>query len=197
VPIRAVAVLAGAAVWAVAGGLVGLVAGVLVATLLDRGLRRLEPRERRLDREAASAALPFAADLVAAALLGGATVHGALGCVATAIGGALGRRLGEVAAACALDVEPAEAWQPLADVAGSAPIMRAAIRSGQSGAALAVALRRAADAARSAAEAAEEDAGRRAAVLVVLPVGLCFLPAFVLLGVVPVVVGVLAQVLPR
>jgi pilus assembly protein TadC len=197
VPIRAVSVLAGGAVWVVAGGVAGFVAGMLTAVFLDRGLRRLEPREHRLDRNSAGAALPFAADLLAAALRGGATVDGALRCVATALDGAIGRRLGEVAAAYALGVEPAEAWRSLADVAGSAPIVRAAVRSGQSGAALAVALRRAADSARSTAEVEEEAAARRAGVLVVLPVGLCFLPAFVLLGVVPVVAGVLAQVVPQ
>jgi pilus assembly protein TadC len=68
------------------------------------------------------------------------------------------------------------------------------MRSGRSGAALALALHRAADTARAAAETAGDAAGRRAGVLLVLPVGLCFLPAFVLLGVVPVAVGVLGEV---
>ena len=38
-------------------------------------------------------------------------------------------------------------------------------------------------------------AARRSGVLIVLPLGLCFLPAFVLAGLVPVVVAVLGDVL--
>jgi pilus assembly protein TadC len=40
-----------------------------------------------------------------------------------------------------------------------------------------------------------EAAARRAGVLVVLPLGLCFLPAFVFAGLVPVIVAVLGDVL--
>ena len=40
-----------------------------------------------------------------------------------------------------------------------------------------------------------EAAARRASVAAVLPLGLCFLPAFVLAGVVPLVAGLLAHVL--
>ncbi|HEX7746632.1 MAG TPA: secretion system protein, partial [Micromonosporaceae bacterium] len=43
--------------------------------------------------------------------------------------------------------------------------------------------------------AAAEAAARRAGVLVVLPLGLCFLPAFILAGLVPVIVAVLGDVL--
>ena len=40
-----------------------------------------------------------------------------------------------------------------------------------------------------------EAAARRAGVLVVLPLGLCFLPAFILAGLLPVIVAVLGGVL--
>ena len=42
---------------------------------------------------------------------------------------------------------------------------------------------------------AAEAAAQRAGVLIVLPLGLCFLPAFLLAGLVPVVVAVLGDVL--
>ena len=42
---------------------------------------------------------------------------------------------------------------------------------------------------------AAEQAARRVGVLAVAPLGLCFLPAFVLLGVVPVVVGLAGPLL--
>jgi pilus assembly protein TadC len=195
VPVRVVAVLAGAAVWAVVGGVPGLVVGVVTAVALDRVVRRLEPREVRRDRHAATAVLPFAADLLAAALTAGATVDGALRSVGRAVGGPLGDRLQRVAAAHALGAGPDDLWRPLADLPAALPVIRAAQRSHQSGAALAVALRRAADAARAAEDGSDEAAVRRTGVLIVLPVGLCFLPAFVLIGIVPVIVGVLGDVL--
>lgn len=40
-----------------------------------------------------------------------------------------------------------------------------------------------------------EASARRAGVLIVLPLGLCFLPAFILAGLVPVIVAVLGDVL--
>lgn len=195
VPVRVVAALAGVAVWAVVGGVPGAVGGVVASVAFDRVVRRLEPRDIRLDREAAAAVLPFAADLLAAALKAGATLDGALRCVGSAVGGPLGDRLHRVAAAHTLGASPEDIWRPLTDLPGALPLIRAAQRSHQSGSALALALRRAADSARAADEATDEAAARRAGVLVVLPVGLCFLPAFVLIGVVPVIVGVLGDVL--
>jgi pilus assembly protein TadC len=47
---------------------------------------------------------------------------------------------------------------------------------------------------RSAARAATETAVRRAGVWVLAPLGLCFLPAFVCLGVVPLVLGIAGEV---
>ena len=72
-----------------------------------------------------------------------------------------------------------------------APRSRALARSA-TGAAPAALLRAVADDADAAARAAAEAAARRAAVTAVLPLGLCFLPAFVLLGIVPLVAGLLA-----
>jgi pilus assembly protein TadC len=195
VPVGISAALGGVAVWAVVGGVAGAVAAVVVAGTLVHVFRRLETRELDRDRRAAAAVLPFAADLLAAALTAGATLDGAVRSVGTAVGGTLGGRLRRIAAAHSLGADPEDVWRPLADLPGALPVIRAALRSQQSGAALAVALRRAADTARAADEAADEAAARRAGVLVVLPVGLCFLPAFVLIGVVPVIVGVLGDVL--
>ncbi|HEU4425315.1 MAG TPA: type II secretion system F family protein, partial [Pilimelia sp.] len=64
-----------------------------------------------------------------------------------------------------------------------------------SGGALAGAFTRVADDLRADRAVAAEAAARRAGVLIVLPLGLCFLPAFVLAGLVPVIVAVLGDVL--
>jgi len=167
----------------------------VVAVGLDAALRRLEPRALRREREHALADLPFAADLLAAVLVAGAPVASAVGAVAAALEGPLGSRLGQVARALELGLPPDGAWAPLGDLPEAASLARSAVRTSESGAALAAALSRIAGELRSGRDARAEEAARRAAVLVVLPLGLCFLPAFVLLGVVPVVAGVLGDVL--
>jgi pilus assembly protein TadC len=71
----------------------------------------------------------------------------------------------------------------------------AVIRSAESGSALAAAFTRLADDQRARRSTDAEAAARRAGVLIVLPLGLCFLPAFVFAGIVPVIVAVLGDVL--
>jgi pilus assembly protein TadC len=90
---------------------------------------------------------------------------------------------------------PAEAWAQLAQVEGAARLVRAAVRSAEHGSALAGALGRLADDLRADRAVAIEAAARRAGVLIVLPLGLCFLPAFILAGLVPVIVAILGDVL--
>jgi Flp pilus assembly protein TadB len=197
-PIRAAALLGGVGVAVVVGGWLGVGLAVPAAVGLDLLLRRLEPatvRRRRL-REAAD--LPIAADLLAAVLRSGAPVDQAVGCVADELGGPLGERLARIGRELRLGGDPAEAWLHVTAVAGAERLALAAVRSAHSGAALAGALVRVADDLRVDRRAAAEAAAHRAGVLVVLPLGLCFLPAFILAGLVPVIVAVLGDVLsPR
>jgi pilus assembly protein TadC len=177
------------------GGWAGVIAGCLVAVVLDRFLRRLESAAARAHRLHAAADLPVAADLLAAVLRGGAPADRAAALVADALGGPLGELLARVARATLLGAPPEEAWGHLSAVAGSERLIRAAVRSSHSGAALAGALTRVADDLRADRAVAAEAAAHRAGVLIVLPLGLCFLPAFVLAGLVPVIVAVLGDVL--
>jgi pilus assembly protein TadC len=195
VPIGLVALLAGVAAAVVLGGWPGAVVGSALGVALDRGLRRLEPRSARREKAAVRAGLPFAADLLAAVLRSGAPPTRAIAQVADAVGGPLGDRLRRVARSLALGAPPAEAWSAFEAVPEAAPLVRAAVRASESGAALAGVCARLAAELRAGEDAAAEAAARRAGVLVVLPLGCCFLPAFALLGVVPVVLGVLDGVL--
>lgn len=74
-------------------------------------------------------------------------------------------------------------------------VLRLARRSGSSGAALAVGLGELAAQCRNDAADAATAAAERAGVLIAGPLGLCFLPAFVCLGIVPVVAGLAGDVL--
>jgi pilus assembly protein TadC len=186
---------AGLAVVGVIGKWWAVPVGVVVAVGADRYLRRLEPADVRAARLRAVADLPLCADLLAAALRGGAPVDRAVAAVAEALGGPLGERLARAARSLRLGADPAEAWAHLSGVTGAERIVAAAIRSTSSGGALAGALLRLADDLRADRSVSAEAAARRAGVLIVLPLGLCFLPAFVLAGLVPVVVAVLGDVL--
>jgi pilus assembly protein TadC len=154
--------------------------GAVLGGAATRWLPRPVPAEVRADRARANTDLPFAADLLAAALQAGATPEGAARLVGQAIAGPLGLRLGRVERALRLGAPAAEAWSYLGDVDGAARLLRAAERSGHSGAGFAGALHRVAEDLRADRLLAAEAAARRAGVLVVLPLGLCFLPAFVL-----------------
>jgi pilus assembly protein TadC len=179
------------------GGWPGLVAGTVVAVLVHRYLRQLEPAAARRERMRAEADLPFAADLLAAALQAGLPVEHAVALVADAVGGPVGQRLDQVARAGELGLSHERTWSALNDLTGGPRLARAVGRSADSGAALAGAFQRIADDLRSARTLTADAAGRRAAVLLILPLGLCFLPAFVFAGVLPVIVAVLGDVLHR
>jgi pilus assembly protein TadC len=184
------ALLWGLAVAVFVGGSAGLVAGVLAAMVGGLALRRLETPQARRERAVARADLPFAADLLAAALRAGAPPDRAALVVGEVLGGPVGTRLARVGRALRLGATPEAAWAHLADLPGGLRFAGAATRSADRGTALTRTLDRQAADLRVAKVAAAEAAARRVGVLVVLPVGLCFLPAFVLVGVVPVVVAI-------
>jgi Flp pilus assembly protein TadB len=169
--------------------------GVAAGFGVHRFLSGREPAALRRARQQAVEELPLCADLLAAALTAGAPVDRAASAVADALGGPLGQRLARTARSLRLGAGPPEAWAHLSDVAGADRVVAAAVRSSASGGALAGALTRLADDLRADRGVAAEAAARRAGVLIVLPLGLCFLPAFVLAGLVPVVVAVLGDVL--
>jgi pilus assembly protein TadC len=160
-----------------------------------RLVRTREPGHLREARMRAAADLPLCADLLAAALRAGTPVDRAVSAVAEALGGPLGERLERTARSLRLGAGPDEAWAHLSDVRGADRLVTAAIRSSASGGALAGALIRLTDDLRADRGVAAEAAAQRAGVLIVLPLGLCFLPAFVLAGLVPVLVALIGDVL--
>ncbi|WP_422737882.1 type II secretion system F family protein [Micromonospora sp. WMMD729] len=193
--IRIAAGLAGLAVAVVVGGWFGVLGAVPVAVLLDLLLRRIETPAVRHQRLREAADLPLAADLLAAAMRAGAPMDRSVLAVAEALDGPLATRLARVGRTLLLGGGQAEAWSALDGVPGADRMAAAAFRSANSGAALAGALTRLADDLRADRATAAEASVRRAGVLIVLPLGLCFLPAFILAGLVPVIVAVLGDVL--
>ncbi len=95
----------------------------------------------------------------------------------------------------ALGADPATAWDVVASEPATEALARMARRSARSGAALSSAMADLATQQRTEAEDRAIAAVEKAGVLIGGPLGLCFLPAFVCLGIVPVVIGLAGRVL--
>ncbi|MEV6207439.1 type II secretion system F family protein [Kitasatospora sp. NPDC051914] len=178
---------------AVMGGSAGLVAGALVGAAAYRWLPRpagAAERRAALEEERLLRQLPLAAELLAACLGSSSAPGRAAAAVAAGIDPPMRDRLGAAAAQLSLGAPPELCWERLgADSPALAPLARCLVRTSLSGAPPAAALSGLAQAQRAAAARAAHARVRRAGVLATAPLGLCFLPAFVLIGVVPVVMG--------
>ncbi|MDQ1463591.1 MAG: hypothetical protein QOC73_532, partial [Actinomycetota bacterium] len=133
--------------------------------------------------------VPAALDLLAACLAAGAIPGQALVAVGAAFEGDVGAMLTGVAALTALGAPVETAWSQGSRDPRWASVARALIRAHYSGAALTDVLEHLADDRRRAIRTTAQAAAQRAGIKAVLPLGVCFLPAFVLVGVVPVVAG--------
>ena len=147
-----------------------------------------EPRDGSTVEDVADALV-----LLSLALRGGRSPLGALDGVAERVGGEVGRDLAAVAAFHRWGVDGVEAWSAAPEIWGpAATAWVAAERAGVSPGPL---LDRAAMSVRARAAAERESALQRAAVLLVLPLGVAFLPGFVLTTVAPTVWRLLPSLL--
>jgi hypothetical protein len=187
---RLIAAGAGLSVALLIGGPVGAVLGVVGAGGAAWALRR----ERATgDRQGSLLPfLPVACDLLAVCLAAGVPPGAALAAVATAVPEPLGGQLRSVAALYRLAAEPARAWSGVPGELG--PLARIFVRAGESGSAVGPALRALGAQVRAEARSQAEAGVQRAGVWVLAPLGACFLPAFLCLGVVPLVLGIAGTV---
>lgn len=194
VPVRrflGVLVAAAAAVAATAAfGVVGLLATAAGCTALWLRTRRAVPARLPVTGE-----LPVVVGLLSAGIRAGATVPSCLSSISRAARGDLGRELDLIAQRLRLGADPATAWSDTALPEPLTAIGRDLARAADTGAPVADLLdRHAADLSR-ALRARATARIERLGVLVVAPLGVCFLPSFVLIGVVPMVAQLLTRVL--
>lgn len=148
---------------------------------------------------AGSGALAWMLDLLSVALLAGLPTHLALAAVGDALEPSdphVAAPLRAVASRVRLGATPAQAWHDVPGAEQVAPVAPALARATDGGGSVRAALSHAAQRMRSDADAAALARAEKAAVLVAGPLGLCFLPAFVCLGIVPVVIGLADGMLP-
>ncbi|MFC5286765.1 type II secretion system F family protein [Actinokineospora guangxiensis] len=128
-------------------------------------------------------------DLLAACLTAGMPIPTAIRATADHFPPHTGAILRETADLLALGAAPPEAWARAAEHPDTARFARSARRSARAGTALADVARGLAERTREQAADAGDARAQRAAVMIAAPLALCFLPAFLCLGIVPVVVG--------
>jgi pilus assembly protein TadC len=157
---------------------------------------------RRANKGMDPLAVASVLDLLAACLRAGLPMAGAARAVAPEAPEALGEALRRAADLLALGADAATVWEQVARDAKGRPgaeeiesLARMARRSARSGSSLAAAVLELAEQQRSAVEDTAAAKAERAGVLIGGPLGLCFLPAFVCLGIVPVVIGLAGRVL--
>jgi pilus assembly protein TadC len=171
------------------GGLAGCVAGPATAY----GLHRWHGRARRTIRvrPVDDRRLPLAADLMAACLAAGAGPCEAADAVGSSLGGQLGAALTQVASELRLGGDPPGCWGRFRPP----ELGRCLARAATTGVPPVEEVTRLAAAERARDRREALCRARRAGVLATAPLGLCFLPAFLLVGVAPVVMGLAEAVL--
>jgi pilus assembly protein TadC len=179
------------------GGPSGLVWLALppIALLLAVGLGWLEPLAARRRRQALVLQSPQALELLAACLAAGMPARAACAAVAAAFEGPVAEDLGRVMSATALGVSDAEAWRALQDHPQLGPAALDLARSVESGTRMVASLQHHAEVARERRRAALQVRARAVGVRSVLPLMTCFIPSFMLLGVVPTVVSAVTHAL--
>lgn len=187
---------AGIAAVFVVGGPMGFALGLALTVVGPIVLGRMEPKSKRVRRQELESLAPVVADLLASCLASGASSTAATIAVAEALPEPVAGILSSCVAQMRLGASPEQVWASLQSEPALSPIARAVLRSADSGAPLADVLVRVADDLRSQRRSRLEALAQSVGVKAVAPLAVCFLPAFMLLGIVPLVASLLGKVLP-
>lgn len=172
------------------GGFTALLMAGVGGALIVVALGRLASPDRRRNDLAMRAELPTVCTLLAVCLEAGLPLRNAVTAVADGLRGPVGDALHRLDAAVRLGTPEEEAWHELGRRHRAfEALARELGHASGSGVALAPLLRQHAREAQRTLHAAAQSRARRAGVSSVVPLMACFLPAFLLIGVVPIVAG--------
>ncbi len=185
----------GASTWGGGPGPLGWLAVPVLGLGGAVGLGWLEPTRARRRQQRLVLEAPQALELLAAGLAAGLPIRTACAAVMDVFDGPVAEDLGRVLAGTALGVSEADAWRVLAahPQFGGAAVDLA--RSVESGTMMVEGLRHHAEVARERRRAAQQVRARAVGVRSVLPLMICFIPSFMLLGVVPTVISAVTHAL--
>jgi pilus assembly protein TadC len=156
----------------------------------------IEPRSARSRRQQLIMEVPQALELMAACLGAGLPARTACAAIVRTFEGAVADDLGQVLALQQLGVPDAAAWRTLHDHPQLGLAAADLARSVESGTSMVEGLRHQAAAAREVRRSELQVRARTVGVRSVLPLMMCFIPSFLLLGIVPAVVSAVFHALP-
>lgn len=184
----------GSATVAVLGWPTGVLTAVPAALVARRLVGGLESAPARRAREEQVAAVPHAVDLMVAALSAGRPPAVAFALAAAATDGRLGERIGRVAALLAAAGDPQRVWTELSGDEVLGAVARALRRADACGVSAVGVLGHVADDLRRGRIASLRSRAAGVGPATSAPLGICFLPAFFLAGIVPTVIGLAGTV---
>lgn len=193
--------LAAVAVWLAlrsVGGLPDAVGWIAASLILVGGVVSLgwfEPTSARRRRTQLILDAPQALELLSACLAAGMPLRRATAAVVASFDGPLAEDLGAVQVLINLGVSDVEAWHTLRNHPQLGPAAVDLARSVESGTMMVQALAHHARDARTRRRASLEVAAKAVGVRSVLPLMICFLPSFMLLGIVPTVASAILNAL--
>ncbi|MET8677301.1 type II secretion system F family protein [Streptomyces sp. NPDC004647] len=189
--------VAGLTAFVLVGGVPGCVVGLAAAYGVRRWcrLRAAKSPGGEGGVDGAESGLPLAGDLLAACLAAGAGPREAADAVGSSLGGPVGDRLAQTAAELRLGAEPALAWSRLGALPGAYGLARCLERAQATGVPAVEPMTRLAAECRAEEARKATARARRAGVMATAPLGLCFLPAFLTIGVAPVLIGLATRLL--
>jgi pilus assembly protein TadC len=187
--------LAGARMDGWLGGLVWFAMAMVAATGV-LALGWVEPQATRRRRQQLIMEVPQALELMAACLGAGLPARTACAAVVRTLDGPVADDLGQVLALLELGVADVTAWRALHDHPQLGRAAGDLARSVESGTSMGEGLRHHAAAAREARRSELQVQARAVGVRSVLPLMMCFIPSFMLLGIVPAVVSAVFNALP-
>ncbi|MDR1237282.1 MAG: type II secretion system F family protein [Propionibacteriaceae bacterium] len=152
------------------------------------------PTTARLSRaQAVKDEIPTICELLAVCLDTGLPLRNAVRALLPVFTGPVHTALAQVDARVRLGVDEALSWSELRDEPGWQELADELSRAAASGVGIATALRELGASARTSAAAEAHERARSVGVRSVLPLMVCFLPAFMLLGIVPIIGGVISS----
>ena len=181
--------LLGATISLIVGGAVGVLAGAGVAVGTWLAVRQLEPAAVVRERERLVRDLPVAIDLLAACIASGSPPTQCLEAVSQGVSGPVARHFEQASTRLRMGADPVAVWAAMQLCEPMAPLARTMIRAIETGAPVADGLNRLVDDQRRARRWDSERRARAVGVKAAAPLGLCFLPAFIAIGIVPTIVS--------
>jgi len=191
-PMQLAAIAAGAGLgWIALGGVLGVVGGLGLGVVGGRWLLSQADGTEIKQKKQMIRDFPVVLGLLASIVESGAPVRFAAASLCEVVEGPAAQQLRGVVASCDVGFTDAEAWRTLVPDQVWGEVSRDMARCVDTGAATAAVLAAAAERASKSAAADSLAQARSVGVSSTLPLICCFLPAFLLLGVVPIIGGLI------